>query len=137
MWCLLQVPGLTARAWDNDGEFLLIEAAYALPKWVKPETSTNRVWLHKGALHLVPLPSTRSPTLPPAPSAAEALAIVAADSVPTKAGDRVQSALAAKLQVGGCVATAAGWSWALLARTLCAHSFRVVLVGFDAGQVIA
>ena len=108
MWCLLQVPGLTARAWDNDGEFLLIEAAYALPKWVKPETSTNRVWLHEGLLHLVPLPSARFPTLPPAPSTAEAIAIVAADSVPTKAGDRVQAALAAKLQVGGCVAMSAG-----------------------------
>ena len=28
---------------DSDGEFLLIEAAYHLPKWLEPETSTNRV----------------------------------------------------------------------------------------------
>lgn len=31
------------RVWDNDGEFLLIEAAYCLPKWVKPEVAENRV----------------------------------------------------------------------------------------------
>lgn len=28
---------------DNDGEFLLIEAADYLPKWLNPETSENRV----------------------------------------------------------------------------------------------
>lgn len=31
------------RVWDNDGEFLLIEAAYSLPRWLKPEAATNRV----------------------------------------------------------------------------------------------
>ena len=28
---------------DTDGEFLLIEAAEALPAWVKPTNSENRV----------------------------------------------------------------------------------------------
>jgi len=28
---------------DSDGEFLLIEAAEALPSWVKPSNSENRV----------------------------------------------------------------------------------------------
>lgn len=28
---------------DNDGEFLLIEAADYLPKWLNPDTSENRV----------------------------------------------------------------------------------------------
>jgi len=28
---------------DNDGEFLLIEAALVLPRWLKPENSANRV----------------------------------------------------------------------------------------------
>ena len=31
------------RVEDNDGEFLLIEAADYLPKWLSPETSENRV----------------------------------------------------------------------------------------------
>lgn len=29
--------------WDNDGEFLLIEAAYSLPKGLKPENAEHRV----------------------------------------------------------------------------------------------
>ena len=28
---------------DSDGEFLLIEAAHHIPKWLKPETAENRV----------------------------------------------------------------------------------------------
>lgn len=37
-----RVPDASIRLWDADGEFLLIEAAYALPRWVKPETAANR-----------------------------------------------------------------------------------------------
>ena len=37
------------KAWirlaDSDGEFLLIEAARALPTWINPEIADNRVWL--------------------------------------------------------------------------------------------
>ena len=29
--------------YDADGEFLLIEAAEALPAWITPENATNRV----------------------------------------------------------------------------------------------
>nr|XP_021392740.1 protein ecdysoneless homolog [Lonchura striata domestica] len=38
-----EFPGLAARIDDNDGEFLLIEAADFLPKWLNPENSENRV----------------------------------------------------------------------------------------------
>lgn len=31
------------RIEDNDGEFLLIEAADFLPKWLDPDNSANRV----------------------------------------------------------------------------------------------
>ena len=31
------------RVNDNDGEFLMIEAADSLPKWVSPESVENRV----------------------------------------------------------------------------------------------
>lgn len=34
------------RVEDNDGEFLLIEAADHLPKWLNPDSSENRVGLH-------------------------------------------------------------------------------------------
>ncbi|GAA6015651.1 hypothetical protein JCM10207_008160 [Rhodosporidiobolus poonsookiae] len=40
---------------DDDGEFLLIEAADELPTWVTPQNAANRVWIHNGRLHLVPL----------------------------------------------------------------------------------
>ena len=47
-------PGAAFRVWDDDGEFLLIEAAEDLPRWVAPDTSTNRVFLYGGEFHLVP-----------------------------------------------------------------------------------
>ena len=34
---------LLCRVQDGDGEFLLIEAANSLPRWMKPETAENRV----------------------------------------------------------------------------------------------
>ncbi|GAA6008559.1 hypothetical protein JCM11491_003348 [Sporobolomyces phaffii] len=40
---------------DDDGEFLLIEAADVLPNWVTPQNAANRLWIHQGHLHLVPL----------------------------------------------------------------------------------
>lgn len=41
-------PSLSIRVWDNDGEFILIEAAYCLPRWINPENSENRVFLRGG-----------------------------------------------------------------------------------------
>ncbi len=64
-WLLLEITRtfpVTARIWDNDGEFILIEAAYVLPRWLKPEIAVNRVWLHNGTIHLVPLPSSKHST---------------------------------------------------------------------------
>lgn len=36
-------PGLVARVFDSDGEFLLIEAADYLPEWANPDTCSKRV----------------------------------------------------------------------------------------------
>ena len=55
-----QFPQLIATVNDNDGEFLLIEAAEYLPKWLEPDTSQNRVFIYQGSLHIVPLPSNPS-----------------------------------------------------------------------------
>lgn len=68
---------------DSDGEFLLIEAAEALPAWVSPNNSENRVshssylvcdiysliyppqvWLYNSHLHLVPIFYGSSPNIP-------------------------------------------------------------------------
>ena len=39
---------------DADGELLLIEAAYCLPRWLTPEVALNRVFLRQGEVRLVP-----------------------------------------------------------------------------------
>ncbi|GME25832.1 SGT1 domain-containing protein [Neofusicoccum parvum] len=46
------------RVYDTDGEFLLIEAANALPKWLNPEVAENRVWINSGQLKVIPLQGT-------------------------------------------------------------------------------
>ena len=55
-----EYPQLFATVSDNDGEFLLIEAAEYLPKWLEPDTSGNRVFINQGNLHIIPLPSKPS-----------------------------------------------------------------------------
>ncbi|XP_068113738.1 protein ecdysoneless homolog [Hyperolius riggenbachi] len=49
-----EFPELAARVEDNDGEFLLIEAADYLPRWLKPENSSNRVFFYHGKLCIIP-----------------------------------------------------------------------------------
>lgn len=75
--------------YDSDGEFLLIEAAESLPKWVSPSNAENRVrpqiiihvllsskfihrtsrfflseqvWIYKSHLHLIPLSHVSPPS---------------------------------------------------------------------------
>nr|KAJ3421004.1 hypothetical protein HK105_004731 [Polyrhizophydium stewartii] len=43
-----RLDDLVVSVTDNDGDFLLIEAADDLPRWLDPSTSTNRVFLHRG-----------------------------------------------------------------------------------------
>ncbi|GAP89832.1 putative protein SGT1 [Rosellinia necatrix] len=48
-------PSLWVRVFDSDGEFLLVEAANVVPKWLNPEIDSNRVWIQGGKLQLLPL----------------------------------------------------------------------------------
>ncbi|KAI5919700.1 SGT1-domain-containing protein [Camillea tinctor] len=48
-------PNLWVRVFDSDGEFLLVEAANVLPKWLSPEIDSNRDWIHQGSLQILPL----------------------------------------------------------------------------------
>ncbi|KAF7191466.1 Protein ecdysoneless-like [Pseudocercospora fuligena] len=50
-----QFPDAWTRVYDTDGEFLLIEAANALPKWLNPDIAENRVWMNAGHLKVIPL----------------------------------------------------------------------------------
>ncbi len=65
--------GTAFRVWDPDGEFLLIEAAESLPRWLTPKTARGRVFLCGGEFHVVPREcgggtssSAPSPSLPEA-----------------------------------------------------------------------
>jgi len=49
------------RIYDSDGEFLLIEAANALPKWLNPEVAENRVWINCHRLLIIPLSKEEDP----------------------------------------------------------------------------
>lgn len=49
------------RIYDSDGEFLLIEAAKALPKWLNPEVAENRVWIYNHRLLIIPLGKQEEP----------------------------------------------------------------------------
>jgi hypothetical protein len=49
------------RIYDTDGEFLLIEAANALPRWLNPEVAENRVWINNHRLLIVPLSKDEDP----------------------------------------------------------------------------
>ncbi|OAL75242.1 regulatory factor Sgt1 [Trichophyton violaceum] len=44
---------LWVKVTDSDGEFLLVEAAAALPAWLEPEIADNRVWINKGELVII------------------------------------------------------------------------------------
>ncbi|EON65098.1 hypothetical protein W97_04333 [Coniosporium apollinis CBS 100218] len=78
-----QFPDAWIRVYDTDGEFILIEAANVLPKWLNPEVAENRVWLHAGQLLVIPLQPTTDAASQKAPSASgpltlkEALSLVA------------------------------------------------------------
>lgn len=49
------------RIYDTDGEFLLIEAANALPKWLTPEVAEHRVWINTHRLLIIPLGKEEEP----------------------------------------------------------------------------
>ena len=50
-----QFPKIWIRVIDTDGQFLLIEAANAIPRWLNPEIADFRVWLNDGKLLMMPL----------------------------------------------------------------------------------
>ncbi|KAH7915115.1 SGT1-domain-containing protein [Hygrophoropsis aurantiaca] len=65
VWLLRDISAkwdLAISVFDSDGEFLLIEAAEALPSWVKPTNSENRVWIYSSHLQLIPLEHISAPS---------------------------------------------------------------------------
>ncbi len=70
-------PGIWVRISDSDGEFLLIEAANAVPSWLNPDVDQNRVWLHGGQLLIIPV-ADRDSSDPKALSLPDAVGIIRA-----------------------------------------------------------
>ncbi|KAJ7275372.1 SGT1 protein-domain-containing protein [Mycena haematopus] len=65
VWLLKQVSSkwdMAISVFDSDGEFLLIEAADALPTWITPTNSENRVWIYGSQLHVIPLSHVSPPS---------------------------------------------------------------------------
>ncbi|KAK9062105.1 hypothetical protein SSX86_019290 [Deinandra increscens subsp. villosa] len=81
----LKFPNLSICVWDTDGEFLLIEAAFHLPKWLNPETSTNRIFIRGGSLHII-----AKSQLPSVPTLSDSLSYVITHEEKTKAASSVQ-----------------------------------------------
>ncbi|XP_066047847.1 protein ecdysoneless homolog [Chamaea fasciata] len=91
-----EFPGLAASIDDNDGEFLLIEAADFLPKWLNPENSENRVFFYKGELHIIPLSETWEQgwdLCAPCPTIPEALALLSTRSEEFLAAEPIRAAV--------------------------------------------
>ncbi|MED6232506.1 hypothetical protein ATANTOWER_031411 [Ataeniobius toweri] len=94
-------PELVARVEDNDGDFLLIEAADYLPRWLNPDTSENRVFISRGELHILPCPSKSSLvgfSLDVVPSLAQALALLSAHPEACQASPKIRSVLKKRLR---------------------------------------
>ncbi|KAM4636429.1 protein ecdysoneless homolog [Discoglossus pictus] len=92
-------PDLAARVEDNDGEFLLIEAADFLPRWLKPENSSNRVFFYRGELCIIPLRQSGEVTDPATNmTITQALALLAAHPENFLAGQSVSKAVKRRIQ---------------------------------------
>uniref|UniRef100_A0A4W6ERA8 Ecdysoneless homolog (Drosophila) n=1 Tax=Lates calcarifer TaxID=8187 RepID=A0A4W6ERA8_LATCA len=104
-WFIIYPPAANHRSLprlkDNDGEFLLIEAADFLPKWLNPDTSELRVFLYKGELYILPCPSKSSPvgiSKDVVPSVAQALALLSTHPDACRASPKIRSALRKRLE---------------------------------------
>lgn len=84
-------PDVSIRVWDTDGEFLLIEAAYHLPRWVSPKNSSNRVFIRQGGLCIVPKRRLSFPTL------LDSLSFLLDSYEEARASDSVQSAVQGRI----------------------------------------
>lgn len=94
-------PDLAARVEDNDGEFLLIEAADYLPKWLNPDTSENRVFFYRGDLHIIPCPTNTSTvgfSKDVVPSVSKALSLLSCHPEACRANTKISSAVKRRLK---------------------------------------
>lgn len=82
---------LVVKVDDTDGDFLLIEAADYLPKWVDPDTSDNRVFIHQNHVHLIPMKTGPLPR--DTPLIPEAIKVIRSYPYETKSTPEIQGAI--------------------------------------------
>ncbi|XP_003384550.1 PREDICTED: protein ecdysoneless homolog [Amphimedon queenslandica] len=104
VWLLFELSkkerDLVISITDDDGQFLLIESAHYLPKWLKPETAENRVYIQGGVLHVIPQPQTPGEVslLPvTTPTLSEGVALIRNDSIKTVASESIQHCIHKRL----------------------------------------
>ncbi|KAK9858837.1 hypothetical protein WJX84_011540, partial [Apatococcus fuscideae] len=93
---LLRTQCLTTTAPFTEGyiwqrEAFSLRAAHALPRWLQPDTSLERVWLHQGVLHVIPKQHEV------AGNVLKALRLVTDPHARTEAAEPIQQAVAKKL----------------------------------------
>ncbi|TPX49274.1 hypothetical protein SeMB42_g02655 [Synchytrium endobioticum] len=86
-------PNVVISVSDCDGEFLLVEAASQLPKWLQPRNSTNRVFLHQGQLHIIPMPKASIERPAGKITVSAGVEFVASSSMDTRASEDIQKAV--------------------------------------------
>ncbi|TGZ62738.1 hypothetical protein CRM22_007264 [Opisthorchis felineus] len=99
VWLLYQLTthdqNIVIQVEDEDGEFLLIEAADFVPKWLTPENSSNRIWIWNGQVGWL------EQEKPGSLCQTEALRIMRneslANSIPLKFSDAVNRAISRKI----------------------------------------
>ncbi|CEG80582.1 Putative SGT1-like protein [Rhizopus microsporus] len=91
----ITIPESIISISDNDGDVLLIEAALELPSWLDPSNSQNRVYLHRGQLHIIPLPNSPSDLLqlPASLTREKAIDIIRSNPQASIADPAIQSAI--------------------------------------------
>uniref|UniRef100_UPI00358F6095 protein ecdysoneless homolog n=1 Tax=Myxine glutinosa TaxID=7769 RepID=UPI00358F6095 len=91
----VRFPELFAWVEDVDGQFLLIESANHLPRWLNPDSCCNRVFLRRGEIHIIPPSRVPGDTRPePSPLKLQsALDILAQNGDKYLAGEMVRRAV--------------------------------------------
>ncbi|KAG8196185.1 hypothetical protein JTE90_007913 [Oedothorax gibbosus] len=92
---------LVIQIQDNDGDFLLIEAAEHLPKWLNPDTSENRVFIYQGAIHIIPIarsPAEITPLPSGTPNISDALSVLRQYSSSLKVPPAIQEAVKRRIK---------------------------------------
>ncbi|XP_023229269.1 protein ecdysoneless homolog [Centruroides sculpturatus] len=94
---------LVVKVKDNDGEFLLIEAAESLPKWLNPDTSENRVYIYRQNINIISSTQVPAQSSVPTekPKISDCIKAVVSTSCPTKASQAIQQAI--KYRIKGYV----------------------------------